>query len=170
MESICYLLRRSSRAGSSGLMISLRASKRNSLPVVRKFDVFRQPRVGLFVFQRMRDVREVGPAGFDLFDHLERLTHAEMRRVRLVAERVDHQRVEAREEWPALLGDGAHVGAVGHVVESESQDGELAVQQADRPDGLAQEFEWLGRDALKAQLGHREMMGVRIERLEGVAE
>ena len=87
--------------------------------------------------QVVRHVGQVGALRRDARDRLERLVHAEMRGVLLVAQRVDHQRVDAGDERPRFAGDRAAVREVGEVAEAESEDRHLAVEQRHRHDAHA---------------------------------
>ena len=54
-------------------------------------------------------------------DDVERLAHGEVRRVRLVAQRVDDQRVHAFDERPGRVVDAVAVGEVREVAEAETR-------------------------------------------------
>ena len=73
------------------------------------------------VSQVVRHVREVGAPRRDPRNRRQRLVHGEVRRVLLVAQRVDDQRVDAFDERPRLVGNGAAVGQVGEARRSGSR-------------------------------------------------
>ena len=89
----------------------------------------------------VRHVREVRAPRLDARDDVERLGHGEVRGVRLVAQRVDHQRVDAVEQRPRLVGEPVAVGQVGEVAEAEAEDRHPAVPERHRDDAHAADDE-----------------------------
>src|SRR5262245_18349660 len=81
-------------------------------PIIRQLDVARQACVRFDVSQLVTDVREVGPVGADARGGIDRFGHAEMRRVRAVAQRVEPQRAHALQERPRRIGNLAAIGEV----------------------------------------------------------
>ena len=71
-------------------------------PIICQFDAGRQARAGRGVAEIVRHVRREGAARLDARDDVERLVQAEVRGVRLVAQRVDDQRVHASTSAQAL--------------------------------------------------------------------
>ena len=92
--------------------------------------------------------------GCEPLDGFESIVDAEVPRVRLLAEGVEHQDVEILQQRPALARDLADVGAVGDVADAEAEDVEMGVLQRDRRDLLAEHHERLGRDRAERQLRH----------------
>jgi hypothetical protein len=102
-----------------------------------------QALVGFRVAQVVGDMRKPRAAWLEVFDNREGLIHGLMHGVRLIAKRVKDKLFQALKQVQGRVGDGAKVGEVGGASEAIAQDLEVAVEERNRRDGDAEEFEWL---------------------------
>ena len=110
-------------------------------PIISQLHTSRQLRAGLRVRQIVADVREVRALGAETRDDVERFADAEMRRVRTMAQRVEHDRAHAVEQRPRLVGNAVAVGQVGERSDAEPEHRQPAVQTRHRHDLDAAEGE-----------------------------
>src|SRR5882724_925635 len=97
--------------------------------VIRKSNIRWQFAADGLVIQFVRQVRQVRTLRLELGDHVERLLHSEMRRVRAVSQGVEDQHLETLQQRQAAFGDAVDVGAVGDAVDAETEYAELRVHQ-----------------------------------------
>ena len=107
-------------------------SRIDNQAVVRKRDAGRQPCTGRRVRQIVAHVREKRAPRTNAGRRLKRVADREMRWMRPVSQRVDHQRVEAGYEWPRLVWNRTTVGQVREGANPVSEDRPLPVHQGDR--------------------------------------
>ena len=79
--------------------------------------------------------------GLHAGDQLQRLRHGLVHGVRLVAQRVDHQIVDAGEQRHGLLGYAAEVGDIDQAADAVAQHGHVAMLGGNRFPGRAQQLE-----------------------------
>ena len=93
-------------------------------PVIRQADVRRQQAVGALVRQVVADVGEEGAPGAPAVSHgLDGAVHGGVRGMRLVAQRVQKQHVQAAQQFQRGLGNLAVIGEIGGRAEAEAVDG-----------------------------------------------
>ena len=118
--------------------------------VVCEGDIRGELGIGLCVENVVGHVDQVGPRRVDLGDGFEGLVDGEMGGVRAVAQGIEDKGFGACEGVEGLAGDIGDIGAVGQGeeggcgvghVESEPEDGELAVVEGDGGDGEPEECE-----------------------------
>ena len=106
------------------------------------------------VRQIVRHVREVRAARRDPLDHRERFVDGEVRRVRLVAQRVEDERLDTLDQRPRLVRDAIAIGQVREVAEAEAEDRQLPVPQRHGHDVDAAERERPG-DLVRGRAAER---------------
>ena len=104
--------------------------------------------------QVVRDMREPGAARPNSGDQVESLLHGLVHRVWLIAQRVEHQFVRAREQRLGFVGNAAEVGEVSEAADAEAQHGHVAVFGGNRRPGDAEQLEW-PFDDVRSDLGNR---------------
>ena len=117
--------------------------------------------------QVVRHVGEQRPAGPDPPGRVDRLLDGEVRPVRLVAQRVEHQHVEVFQQRPRGVGNRVAVGQVGERPDAEPEHRQRPVQQRDRDDRRAAEREGAGQ---LVQVEPRQASARRGGRVEDVVE
>ncbi len=112
----------------------------------------RQDGIGGRVTEVVTDVSEPRVGGLDAGSGLERFRQAEVRGMRTVPQRVEHEHVDAADERPRLVGDPADVGEVGERSNPVAVHEPLPVPQRHRDDAAAGDLE--GRiDHVEIDLG-----------------
>ena len=124
----------------------------NPQPVIRQLHVLRQPRICRLIIKSMRNMREKRAPRPDSLNHPDRLRNTEMRRVRLLPQRIQNQRVQAFEILPTLVGNLVTVRRVGGVSNSKSEDVGIAVQQPKRLHMRLKHLERFHADRYELQL------------------
>ena len=95
----------------------------------------------------MRQVREERPTRFHTVNNFERLRDSKVRRVWVVLQRVEDQRVEPFEQRPTLVRDAAHVGAKRDIGAALTKHRQTTVQQPNWLHSLTQHLEGFQPDA-----------------------
>src|SRR4051812_16101610 len=111
-------------------------SEFNHQAVVRELDAWREPGAGVSMTKIVAHVREAGPSRGNARADLDRFLQREMRRMRHLAQRIDHDEIESLEESPRLVGDPAAVGEIRESPDPEPENGTLAMKDRDRRDLL----------------------------------
>ncbi len=124
---------------------------RNAKAVVAKFDVTRQMFSSLVRIKSTRDMSQVRTLGLDSFDRLERFMQAKVSRVGRHPQSVDHEMPNAREEFPTLLGDVIHIGAVGNISHPKAKYIERPMHQWYRNDCFTQDLKIWSIDSLESK-------------------
>ena len=103
-------------------------------PIIRQLHTGGQAGAGGGVRQIVADVREVGALGAQPRHAVERFRHAEMRRVRPIAQRIEDQRPHPVEQRPRLVRNAAAIGQVRELADAEAENRPMAVQERHRHD------------------------------------
>src|SRR5579863_9950384 len=114
----------------------------------------------------VRDVGEEGAPWFEPLDPPERLLQVRVRGMRLVAQGVENQHVQSFEQGNRRVRDGAEIGDVGRLAETEAENRQVAVQDGKRRPATAKEIE-RPVDDVRIELGDPS---VRIRLVENVLE
>ena len=143
-------------------------SQRDSEAVPGEFHVVGEFSGGGGVVEMVRYVSEVSLPGFELFDNRKALLDGKVGRMWSVTEGVNHEHIQSLKFAPALFWDRADVWAMGDIVDTEPEDGQVSVMEANGSDRSAQQRERVGGDAFKMEprSGATVVVGRRIS--EGV--
>lgn len=119
-----------------------------------EFDAFGELDGG-FRTHLVGDVREVGHARIYAADYFYAFLKAKVRHVRLVAQGIDYEGVDAFEQGVILFGERFTVSDVSEWTDAEAEDGELVVHDWQRRDFDAVDAEWLAFcNVVQGECGH----------------
>ncbi len=132
------------RTEDRGAHESLPASLRRITPtnedfqaVVSHMYIRRQTPFRRRMHQVMRNVREECPLRLQSADRLQRLFDRGMRRVRIVAQSVEKQNIQAHQQRFAFRRNLTMVGKIGAIAEAKAVNSALAMESANRLDASA---------------------------------
>ena len=101
---------------------------------------------------------------------LHGLVQTEMAGVRLEPQRIEHEHAQPLQERPAVPRDLVDVGAVGDVVDAETEHVELGMDERRGRDALTEHRKRLIVDAMKRELGDKAGLGEVGSALEGIGK
>jgi hypothetical protein len=136
-------------------------------PIIGQLSRGGQPCTRRCMSEVMAHVCEVGAPGANLRGSGQRLRDGKMRRVRCLAQRIEHEDVESLEQRPRLVWNPAAVGQVREPTEAQSEDRTSAVEDGDGYNLLPSDAE---RSSDREQLELRDPAAFRRRRIKGVRE